>query len=664
MAVLIILAIFSIFFGYITKDIYIGLGSAFFADNSVFIHPSHEILIQTEWGVPTLFKLLPFICTILFSVLAIVLSEFFPEFIMSFKFTRFGYNLFGFFNQRFLVELFYNRYVTGFVLKFGGHTTKILDKGSIELVGPFGLEKGLLNLSNKISSLDTGVVTTYALYILTGLILYMLILFFSIEDNSLVILIIFAFFSVLSQKKEVGLTFNLIPSPSKDKSPVRLSGGSHSKSNPNLKGAGGRYGLSIRSTVTTREYSSSTNSVSKPLSDEHFIEWLRGLVDGEGTFKIVPSGAIGFTFRFEIALHVDDTPMLNFIQNKLNFGKVYTYGNFSVFSVWKVSEVAKIIALFDSAPLNTSKQWNYLDFKKAFELYSHRTKQGRSELKTAIDQIRSGMNSKRTCFSNPVGDIRVTGSWLLGFVEGEGSFFVRKTAPNYSVGFSIGQTESEFKVLEAIRDFLLELPGKYKTTRETSSTARKNSNFVGIYTDKARKNAKPMVSLMVQNPDSHINVLIPFEDSLPWYSKKRLDYIDWKTILKIKGEGKHFTPEGQIIVKSLAGRMNNNRLSTNLVKPDNLSDENIQRLLASESNFEIHPNGKIWIKSLGKYYREGGSVAVEVLDESGLVVNSFSSLTDCASFFGVGKNTISRRISNYSSFIFNGKHLKIKRVLD
>lgn len=79
-------------------------------------------------------------------------------------------------------------------------------------------------------------------------------------------------------------------------------------------------------------------------------------MDGEGTFKIVPSGAIGFTFRFEIALHVDDTPMLNFIQNKLNFGKVYTYGNFSVFSVWKVSEVAKIIALFDSAPLNTSKQ--------------------------------------------------------------------------------------------------------------------------------------------------------------------------------------------------------------------------------------------------------------------------------------------------------------------
>ena len=36
---LIILAIFSIFFGYITKDIFIGLGSDFFSDNSIFIHP-------------------------------------------------------------------------------------------------------------------------------------------------------------------------------------------------------------------------------------------------------------------------------------------------------------------------------------------------------------------------------------------------------------------------------------------------------------------------------------------------------------------------------------------------------------------------------------------------------------------------------------------------
>jgi hypothetical protein len=130
-------------------------------------------------------------------------------------------------------------------------------------------------------------------------------------------------------------------------------------------------------------------------------------VDGEGSFKIVPNGDIGFVFRFEITLHVDDTPMLNFLQTKLNAGKVYSYDKFSVLSVWKAPEVAKIIAIFNSAPLNTSKQLNFLDFKKAFELYSQRTKQERSELKIIIDKIRSGMNSKRTC-KTPEGDIRVT----------------------------------------------------------------------------------------------------------------------------------------------------------------------------------------------------------------------------------------------------------------
>jgi NADH-ubiquinone oxidoreductase chain 5 len=63
-------------------------------------------------------------------------------------------------------------------LKLGDHTTKVLDKGSIELLGPLGLEKGLLILSKKIASFDTGVITTYALYILIGLIFYILILFF------------------------------------------------------------------------------------------------------------------------------------------------------------------------------------------------------------------------------------------------------------------------------------------------------------------------------------------------------------------------------------------------------------------------------------------------------------------------------------------------------
>jgi NADH-ubiquinone oxidoreductase chain 5 len=175
---LVILAIFSIYFGFLTKDIFIGLGSGFFTDNSIFIHPMHEILIDTEFAVPTFFKLLPFFFTVGFSALAIIYPEFMPKSVTNFKLSKLGYYVFGFFNQRFLVELFYNKYIVNTVLDLGGQTTKVLDKGSIEWVGPYGMNVILTKTSKTISGLSKGVVTDYALYILIGVCFYLSIFSF------------------------------------------------------------------------------------------------------------------------------------------------------------------------------------------------------------------------------------------------------------------------------------------------------------------------------------------------------------------------------------------------------------------------------------------------------------------------------------------------------
>jgi NADH-ubiquinone oxidoreductase chain 5 len=198
---LIILAIFSIFFGYLTKDIFIGLASGFFSDNSLFIHPLHEIMLDTEFAVPIFFKLLPLFFTILLSFMSIVISENFPKLLIKFKFSTLGYNIFSFFNQRFLIELLYNKYITGFILKSGGQTTKVIDKGSVELLGPYGIEKGLIALSNNIGGLSTGVITSYALYILIGLIFYISLVYFTLEhESNLVLLILFGLISLRKEK--------------------------------------------------------------------------------------------------------------------------------------------------------------------------------------------------------------------------------------------------------------------------------------------------------------------------------------------------------------------------------------------------------------------------------------------------------------------------------
>ena len=188
---LIILAVFSIFFGFMAKDIFIGLGSGFFTDNSLFIHPNHEIMVDTEFAVATFYKMLPLFLTVSLTVVSLIFSEYLYKLVLSFKLSRLGYNLFGFFNQRFYIEMFYNTYITDLMLKLGGQTTKVLDKGSIELIGPFGIEKGLVYLSNTLGRLEAANVANYALHILAGLVVYTTIPFVL---SNLLIVMLFAVF--------------------------------------------------------------------------------------------------------------------------------------------------------------------------------------------------------------------------------------------------------------------------------------------------------------------------------------------------------------------------------------------------------------------------------------------------------------------------------------
>jgi NADH-ubiquinone oxidoreductase chain 5 len=201
---LIILAIFSIFFGYITKDMFIGLGSDLFLDNSIFIHPIHEITINTEFATPRLYKILPLIITLSLFIIYIANSENnYYKSIISINIFNNKYivlkNIYSYFSQRLFIELFYNKFVSELILNLGSQTTKIIDKGSIEYIGPYGLEIGLLNVSNKLSKLDSGIITSYALFILSGLIIYLYI-WNNIIINELIIIILINIYFILTRK--------------------------------------------------------------------------------------------------------------------------------------------------------------------------------------------------------------------------------------------------------------------------------------------------------------------------------------------------------------------------------------------------------------------------------------------------------------------------------
>ncbi len=84
------------------------------------------------------------------------------------------------------------------MLNLGGHTTKVMDKGSVELIGPWGIEKALIKLSKNISGLSSGIVTVYGLYILVGFVFYLAVPYLAIPSWSVAILATLMLFTTFS----------------------------------------------------------------------------------------------------------------------------------------------------------------------------------------------------------------------------------------------------------------------------------------------------------------------------------------------------------------------------------------------------------------------------------------------------------------------------------
>ena len=180
---LFVLSLFSIFFGYIFADLFVGLGTDFFG-NSLFIHPGHITMVEAEFSLPLFFKLLPSILSVLAAGLALVLYHKSPSFLVDLTNSNLGRSLYQFFNGKYLIDIIYNNYIIGAFLQLGYSITKVLDRGVIELVGPHGLSSVLTEKGEEVAKLDTGVVTSYALYIVLGLISILFLVFAPVLLNS------------------------------------------------------------------------------------------------------------------------------------------------------------------------------------------------------------------------------------------------------------------------------------------------------------------------------------------------------------------------------------------------------------------------------------------------------------------------------------------------
>ena len=162
-----ILSIPSMFIGFYTKDMIIGLGSDFWG-NSIYVLPENMNMIDAEF-IPHSFKILPVVFSLIGATISFLLYTFSSKILFQLKISFLGKKIYNFLNKKWFFDKVYNEYIGQFFFKFGYNVSyKIIDRGIFEIFGPMGLSGSILKTSFILSKLQTGYLYHITLIMLIG----------------------------------------------------------------------------------------------------------------------------------------------------------------------------------------------------------------------------------------------------------------------------------------------------------------------------------------------------------------------------------------------------------------------------------------------------------------------------------------------------------------
>ncbi len=138
------------------------------------------------------------------------------------------------------------------------------------------------------------------------------------------------------------------------------------------------------------------------------------------------------------------------------------------------------------------------------------------------------------------GGMKLEAQWVVGFVDGEGCFYVGVNQhPGMSNGF---QVLPEFTVVQHERDVQL-------------LYALKNFFGCGV----VRQNHGDRMAYRVRSLEHLLKRIVPFFEKHPLKSKKRVDFIRFRRILLMMERNEHLTMEGIEKIRRIASQMNTAR---------------------------------------------------------------------------------------------------------
>jgi len=203
----------------------------------------------------------------------------------------------------------------------------------------------------------------------------------------------------------------------------------------------------------------------KPSNKISFEQWLVGFTDGDGNFHISQQkvgSSIKWNLGYKLTQSVYNLRILNYIKKELGVGSITKDGTTKVQYFIRDRKVIEkfLIPIFDKYPLLSTKYYDYMKLKKALLILNNLslTKEEKNIELIIIKNSRPYKDYVSPAWNNanlPLTDVDsinkvMTKSWLVGFIEAEGSFYLTKKSPNRIVhGFGLTQKLDKV-ILEAI----------------------------------------------------------------------------------------------------------------------------------------------------------------------------------------------------------------------
>lgn len=171
---LFILSLLSIIVGFLLKDLFIGFGTDFWGA-ALFINSSNYYISDIEF-ISIKYKLIPFFVTMIGIFYSFSLYKYNLNFYYHLKETLIFKKFYNFFNKKWYFDRLYNEFISQNILQISyNYCYKIIDRGLVEKIGPFGFVNKTISLVNITKTYQTGYIIDYLVYFCLFLLLFIIL---------------------------------------------------------------------------------------------------------------------------------------------------------------------------------------------------------------------------------------------------------------------------------------------------------------------------------------------------------------------------------------------------------------------------------------------------------------------------------------------------------